>query len=152
MYMHRFGGVYADLDLVTLSSLPEHLPILNRVTPPPIPIVYLGLMGDENYEHSIPNAFMVSTTPRHPFWLKPLEFVKEHQFDQAHNYQPESITGPVALRTCVHQWEKDREEREGSGTFAEVRVLPRDKVLFLSFFLFSDRHLTSGLDLSIQLA
>jgi hypothetical protein len=98
--------------------------------------VYLGLMGDENYEHSIPNAFMVSTTIGHPFWLKPLEFVKEHLLEESHNYQPESITGPVALRTCVQQWEKEREEREGSGTFAEVRVLPKDKVCSFPFSLF----------------
>ena len=73
MSMQQFGGMYADLDLVALSSLPKHLPILKHKTPPPVPIVYLGLMGDENYEH--PNAFMVSTTPGHLVRLKPLEFV-----------------------------------------------------------------------------
>src|ERR1700728_2054878 len=87
MYMHRFGGVYADLDLVPLQPIHESIPILTHHSPPPVPIIYLGHMGDDNYEHSIPNAFMVSTTPNHPFWLRPLEFVKEHQLDEAYSAQ-----------------------------------------------------------------
>ena len=75
MSMQHFGGMYADLDLVALSSLPKHLPIIKHKTPPPVLIVYLGIMGDENYERLIPNAFMVSTTPGHLVRLKPLEFV-----------------------------------------------------------------------------
>ena len=134
MYMHHFGGVYADLDLVALGPLQDHLPILAHTTPPPVPIVYLGHMGDDNYEHSIPNAFMVSTTPGHPFWLRPLDFVKEHQQDEAYNSQPEGLTGPVALRACVKEWEKERELREGANEFAELRVLPNDKVWLDYFF------------------
>jgi hypothetical protein len=146
--MHRFGGIYSDLDLVALSSLSDHIPILKHDTPPPIPIAYLGHMGDDNYEHSIPNAFMVSTAPGHPFWLKPLDFVKEHQLDEAYNAQPEGLTGPVALRTCLKQWENDREEREGSGTFSDVRVLPNDKVC--RFFVLV-KLINNATDLSVQL-
>jgi mannosyltransferase OCH1-like enzyme len=128
MYMYHFGGVYADLDLVPLGTLSDHIPILNHDTAPPMPIAYLGHMGDDNYAHSIPNAFMVSTTPGHPFWLGPLEFIKEHLFEDEYNAQPEGLTGPVALRTCYRQWEAAREEREGEGHFAEVRVLSNEKV------------------------
>lgn len=128
MYMHRFGGVYADLDLVPLQPLADKIPLLRRTTPPPVNIAYLGHMGDDNYEHSIPNAWMLSVMPNHPFWLGPLEFVKSHQEDEAYNSQPEGLTGPVALRACYKTWEKTREEREGNGEFAEVRVLDNSKV------------------------
>lgn len=128
MYMHHFGGVYADLDLVPLRPIQESIPLLKHHNQPPVPIIYLGHMGDDNYAHSIPNAFMVSTTPGHPFWLLPLDFVKEHQLDEAYSAQPEGLTGPIALRTCVREWISEREVREGEGEFAEVRVLPNERV------------------------
>lgn len=74
--MHKFGGVYADLDLVPLAPISANLPILLRDTPPPVPIAWVGHMGDDNYAHSIPNAFFASTTPGHPFFLMPLEYIK----------------------------------------------------------------------------
>ncbi|KAG8806365.1 hypothetical protein FRC17_005059, partial [Serendipita sp. 399] len=121
MYMHHFGGIYADLDLVPLSQLHHNLPVLMRNESSPIPIAYVGHMGDDNYAHSIPNAFMVSTTPRHPFWIRPLEFVKKHQTEEEYNAQPEGLTGPVALRTTLREWQSEREIREGKGEFAEMR-------------------------------
>ena len=137
--MHKFGGVYADLDLVPLSRLHESIPILTHKAPPPTPIVYLGHMGDDNYAHSIPNAFMVSSTPGHPFWILPLDFVKKHQLEEEYNAQPEGLTGPVALRISYRQWIKDTEQREGENVFAEVRVLPNERVrLFAHLFLFTN--------------
>lgn len=52
------------------------------------------------------------------FWLKPWDFVKENQLNEALNSQSEGLTGPVALRSCLRQWEKDREERKGSDISA----------------------------------
>jgi mannosyltransferase OCH1-like enzyme len=129
MYMHHFGGLYADLDLVPLHPLPKHIPLLNHPmpTPSPLPIIYLGHMGDDSYEHSIPNAFMLSLTPAHPFWLRPLEYVKTRTLEGV-NTGPEGLTGPVALRACVKEWEREREVREGNGEFGEVRVLPNERV------------------------
>ncbi|CAG7848176.1 SubName: Full=Uncharacterized protein {ECO:0000313/EMBL:CCA73803.1} [Serendipita indica DSM 11827] len=134
MYMHKFGGVYADLDLVPLTRLQESIPILTHNTSPPIPIIYLGHMGDDNYAHSIPNAFMISSTPGHPFWKIPLDFVKEHQLDDEYNAQPEGLTGPVALRTSLRKWLKETEQREGNNTFAEVRVLPNERIYPFSWY------------------
>jgi len=127
MYMHRFGGVYADLDLVPLDAFPAHLPVLNGSHENPTS--YLGYMGDITYEHSIPNAFMASTAPNHPFWLRPLRFVKENEMDGKYNKYPEYLTGPVALRTCVLQWAKEKESRmQTAGKPAEVVVLPSETV------------------------
>ncbi|KAG8828119.1 hypothetical protein FRC19_009203 [Serendipita sp. 401] len=134
MYMHHFGGVYADLDLVPLSPLHRNLPVLMRKELSPIPIAYVGHMGDDNYAHSIPNAFMVSTSPKHPFWIKPLDFIKKHQLEEEYNSQPEGLTGPVALRTCLREWQTERESREGEGEFSELRVLPNEKIYPFSWY------------------
>ena len=128
MYMHRFGGVYADLDLLPLQSLSKHLPVLTSTTTPPIRLAYVGHMSGDDFEHSIPNAFMASTPPGHPFWLKPLEFIREHMGETKYNKQPEELTGPVALRRCVKVWQAGRDTRHGEGVFDEVVVLENGKV------------------------
>lgn len=85
MYMHRFGGIYADLDLVPLGRIQDHLPFLSHRTPGPVSMAYVGHMGEDSYEHSIPNAFMASSAPGHPFWFVPLDYVKAHQTDPQYN-------------------------------------------------------------------
>lgn len=95
--MHRFGGIYADLDLVPLRRLSEQLPFLGHKTSGPVSMAYVGHMGNDDFEHSIPNAFMASSAPYHPFWMEPLEYVRAHRSDEAYNTQPEGLTGPVAL-------------------------------------------------------
>ena len=63
--------------------------------------VFLGRMGtDDNFVHSIPNAWMGST-PGHPFWVLPLESVEEHIGNGA---MPEYLTGPPALYDRVKDY------------------------------------------------
>ena len=63
--------------------------------------VFLGRMGtDDNFVHSIPNAWMGST-PGHPFWVLPLESVEEHIGNGA---APEYLTGPPALYDRVKDY------------------------------------------------
>jgi mannosyltransferase OCH1-like enzyme len=132
MYMHLFGGIYADLDLVPLSPVHQHLPILSARSPPPIHFAYVGHMSGNDFEHSIPNAFMASIPAGHPFWLKPLHFIQENLNSKTHNY-PEALTGPVALKSCVNTWEVEREARLADGVFDELTVLENGKVRSLKF-------------------
>ena len=79
MYLHKFGGVYVDLDFERIRPMDEYLKGKQ---------LFLGRMGDdENFSHSIPNAFMASI-PGHPFWLEVLEYIKE-------NYQKDWIAEEV---------------------------------------------------------
>ena len=133
MYMHRFGGIYADLDVVSLNRMPDHLPFLNHRAPSPVGMGYVGHMGNDEFEHSIPNAFMASSAPDHPFWLRPLEYVRIHQEEEEYLKQPESLTGPIALRACVKEWQREQKEREDAGVFAEMTVLPNEKVCSVLF-------------------
>ena len=72
--------------------------------------VFLGRMGtDENYVHSIPNAWMGST-PGHPFWVLPLESVEIHVGNGA---QPEYLTGPPALYDRVRDYRDEYDDGRG---------------------------------------
>ena len=63
--------------------------------------VFLGRMGtDDDFVHSIPNAWMGST-PGHPFWVLPLESVQQHIGNGA---MPEYLTGPPALYDRVKEY------------------------------------------------
>lgn len=126
MYLHRFGGVYADLDLVPLSPLHLHLPKLFDTDSQTVPRAYVGQMGDLEFEHSIPNAFMASS-PGHPFWLEPLEYVREHCDDPEYNLNPESLTGPVALRNRTLDW-LAKAESGASEAGLKVEIIADGKV------------------------
>lgn len=130
MYMHRFGGIYADLDLVPLSPIHAHIPEL-MFPEKKTPNAYVGKMGEEEeWEHSIPNAFMASTSPGHPFWTRPLEFVKRFRNDTEVNSTPEALTGPVALRNCTLQWLAEEKESYPQARAHKLEVIGDDKVRF----------------------
>jgi inositol phosphorylceramide mannosyltransferase catalytic subunit len=63
---------------------------------------FFGRMGiDNDFEHSIPNAWMASP-PAHPFFHLMLEWAR----DRIHgsNTSPEAVTGPIALRDGIQEY------------------------------------------------
>ncbi|KAL9127639.1 MAG: hypothetical protein Q9217_003530 [Psora testacea] len=123
VYMHVFGGVYADLDTecvkpydslfarYNISTAPytglnvtlPSTPLRNKTAPPPpTRKAFLGRMGtDSGSEHSVPNAWMASTAG-HPFWLLPLEKIRD-RIQQGGT--PEILTGPISLRDQVTDYQ-----------------------------------------------
>lgn len=100
-YMHKWGGVYADLDVESLRPMEA---LLDRPTELATnATAYVGSIEvDEDpgaAPNSIPNAFMASSAPAHPFWLGPLDYVVRHLSD--HSEEPEWLTGPVPLKICT---------------------------------------------------
>lgn len=72
--------------------------------------VFLGRMGtDEDFVHSIPNAWMGST-PGHPFWVLPLEACEKNIGSSA---QPEYLTGPPALYDRVKDYRDEYHHGRG---------------------------------------
>jgi mannosyltransferase OCH1-like enzyme len=59
LYMHRFGGVYVDLDFICLREL---TPLLYGAS------IVVGQLSKDNFHYRIPNAFMASE-PGLDFWL-----------------------------------------------------------------------------------
>ncbi|KAK9384320.1 nucleotide-diphospho-sugar transferase [Lipomyces mesembrius] len=119
MYMYLYGGMYADLDLECLRPANELFKSHNVTTVPYSSSydgsyhssskaqderkAFFGRMGtDDNFDHSIPNAWMAST-PGHPFFLLSLEGVIEKlkEGDPA-KIKAEALTGPIALRERIN--------------------------------------------------
>lgn len=86
--LHRFGGVYVDLDFQSLRSISPLLASSRLV---------LGLMGqDKTFPDAIPNAFMASV-PQHPLWPHMFEALRAH----AHVGRVEERTGPILLKKVL---------------------------------------------------
>ena len=93
LYLHKYGGVYADLDFECLKPID---PLLNNK-------VLLGkISNDDDWLHNIPNAFMASV-PKHDFWL----FVVHLAISRMSlNFITEDVTGPVLIRDAYRLYEK----------------------------------------------
>ena len=125
LYMHRFGGIYSDLDNVCLRPF-EHLlrghnlvfgDIVHNVKPSP-------------YWTYIQNSFMYSS-PGHPFWLDLVRRISKLDADV--DGLPEPLTGPVAMQeVLLENW-----KRYG-GTLRSIHL----KRLTRSVILLGSRHVT----------
>lgn len=96
-FLYAFGGIYADLDVIHLRNLDYYFDQSE---------VILGRMGtDSRFEHSIPNALMMSPA-RHPFWLLVIaKLITASQQDRIN--RPEYMTGPVILWEACATWAQD---------------------------------------------
>jgi len=100
LYMHLYGGLYADLDMDPLRTTDELLESLDLKSDKPL--VILGHMGDDfAYAHNVPNAWMIST-PGHPFWLFCIS--KMLQLTTQGYNGAEQLTGPVMLYAALQEY------------------------------------------------
>lgn len=96
MYMFKFGGFYADLDVECLA---DHTPLTYCGG------VIVPLMSDPNEfltdldRHNSPNAW-IGSIPGHPFWLFLLGEIMVHPETTA-----EYTTGPVALHDALQKYD-----------------------------------------------
>lgn len=126
LYMHIFGGVYADLDTECLrpyntlfsshgvpavSHLQSTANQSHAAKSSAARKAFLGKMHpDKNFHSGLPNAWMAST-PAHPFWTLPLEYVSAHSSDSK---TPEFLTGPDALFEIVKVYKKQYASKSGA--------------------------------------
>ena len=98
-YLYHYGGIYCDLDFECLKNFDPLLAESQNVD------VVLGYMGDDNdFEHAIPNAIMISK-PRAPFWL----YVINEMRKRLNTCEPEYETGPVLLKYCCDHYDRKNE-------------------------------------------
>lgn len=118
LYMHIFGGVYADLDTECLrpydslfasynvSTVSHRANVSSRndsTESRPKRKAFVGQMHEDKEFHSgLPNAWFAST-PSHPFWILPLEYISAHSWDWK---TPEYLTGPDALFEVVKAYKQ----------------------------------------------
>ena len=88
LFLYKFGGFYADLDVEFLRPFDQ----LGQIDKG----VVLGSMGvNPNFPHSIPNAIMGSS-PGEEFWLYYVGLMMEADPSR----RPEYVTGPVILKNA----------------------------------------------------
>ena len=111
-YLFHYGGVYADLDFICLRALDC---LLEKTEAD----IILGRMGRrEKFEHSIPNALMISK-PGEQFWSFLIDRIikKLKEIDNTKPPRPEYITGPVVLRSSVIEYSK-------SSSPSSIEIVP----------------------------
>lgn len=88
LYMHRFGGVYVDLDFIALRNLE---PLLVGA------LIVVGTLSEDNFHYRIPNAFMASV-PGQPFWLSVAD---EAMAAPEGERDVERLSGPLRLQPAL---------------------------------------------------
>ena len=122
LYMHRWGGVYADLDVEALQPLRPLLRFIRQRTGAS------AVLGQEPAAHALLlerrprmacNALLASEAG-HPFWLWIVRRIMRMHASEA-NDDPVDTTGPRMLETALRDW-----DREIGGGRAKVYVAPAD--------------------------
>lgn len=123
LYMHRFGGVYADLDVISLlptSTILSRLPSASTGSSSS-KIAYLGRMDSSTtFLHSLPNAWFASGSPGHPYWIMVIDYTRD-AIERGEARGVEWVTGPVADFKAEERW---RETQESDDNEYKVEILP----------------------------
>lgn len=115
-FLYLFGGVYADMDTECLRPLDDMLAMDSDII--------LGRMGtNPHFEHSIPNAIMISK-PRQEFWLLVISLMTNPLLE--HN-RPEYMTGPIILKIAHDLYTGEYREDTVQNRLAHIRSKLTDK-------------------------
>ncbi len=95
LYMYVYGGLYVDLDFLSIKSLEPLLQMVDH------PIVF-GEVKDDNDQ--VPNDIMYSRYPGHSFWKYCLDSLIANG---ATNKDPVQETGPRFLTLKISEWLSD---------------------------------------------
>ncbi|CAE7198932.1 unnamed protein product [Rhizoctonia solani] len=104
LYMHTFGGIYADIDSEAISPLDLLVEAQRRTG---IPTAFLGTMVTSSHDlHGVPDAFMAASAPGHPLWLviaqDTVDWSRARSWDRSVPLPgPEYVSGPVSLRRSI---------------------------------------------------
>jgi mannosyltransferase OCH1-like enzyme len=113
LYMHKYGGVYVDLDFICLKNL---TPLLKDYE------IVLGRLSPDNYYYQIPNAFMASI-PGLGFWYQTaLDSMNAPVQEQS----VESHAGPFRL-----QWAFEKYQPEKAIVYKHELIYPFDWIHFI---------------------
>lgn len=97
-YMHKYGGLYVDLDFMCLNSMDQ---IIDGEK------INLGRQKMKNEllaKNSVPNALIYSP-PGDIFWIQCIEELKHHKHNQDGSLKgTEHATGPIFLGKCIDKF------------------------------------------------
>jgi mannosyltransferase OCH1-like enzyme len=102
LYMYHYGGVYMDLDMRVYRNIG---PLIDNAKG----VVVARMGSDEEFIHSIPNAWMASP-PKNPFWLCLLNEIKEAsekgRYWSRNYWEAEWRTGPIMFKSVVDRYKR----------------------------------------------
>jgi hypothetical protein len=104
LWMHHFGGVYADLDFECLRPLDEMLAGSDVVLGLEPPAHGGEWLREQGLKRIVGNAFLASA-PGHPFWVH----VIEQLLRSRDAYDPLSATGPFFLTRALAAYARPRD-------------------------------------------
>ena len=113
--MHNYGGVYADLDFISLKNI---TPLIEKYD------LVLGKMSPENEYYQIPNAFMASR-PGNDFWL---QVARDAQKAPLEEQSVEKHAGPFRL-----QWAYQKYQPQNSIVYDHELIYPFDWINFTNW-------------------
>ena len=115
LYLHRFGGLYVDMDYICLK---EMTPLLYGAS------IVIGRLSPENYRYQLPNAFMASE-PENEFWLT---LATDAMNAPQHEWGVEYHAGPFRLEWGIHKYRP-----EGLRILDQHFVYPLDWISFTNW-------------------
>jgi mannosyltransferase OCH1-like enzyme len=92
LYMHQFGGVYADLDFICLREI---TPLLHDAA------IVVGQLSPSNCHYRLPNAFLASE-PGDSFWLA---VATDAMNAPPEEHGVERHAGPFRLQWGIHKYQ-----------------------------------------------
>ena len=113
LYMHRYGGVYVDLDFVCLRNIEPTLRGFDIV---------LGGLSEDNHRYQVPNAFMASR-PGLDFWIRT---ARDAANAPPEEHGVEEHTGPLRLESAL-----DRYRPSDSVIYGDGIIYPLDWIYLL---------------------
>lgn len=130
LYMHAFGGVYADLDVALVRPLrpllQKHRRLNSTILLGQEPLAHAVLL--ERKPRQVCNAVIVSV-PGQIFWLDLVRHATSHMGASSMYADPVQTTGPRMLERAVVRWHKRRravEQQFGLARRDDLVVLPPD--------------------------
>jgi mannosyltransferase OCH1-like enzyme len=97
-YLHRYGGIYADMDVIPIRN---HDSLLLEYAD--FNLIFGTIAEDEDFKDNVPNAWMVSN-PQVEFWMMYLNLATQRAFSYCHH--AETVSGPVLLRDAIAYWKR----------------------------------------------
>ncbi|KAI8905200.1 hypothetical protein EDD86DRAFT_212423 [Gorgonomyces haynaldii] len=107
LLLHKFGGIYADLDTICLKRIDDLLKG---------DVVLASIANDARWDNDVPNAFMASK-PNQPMWLYVWATILYKTIDMR-TTGPEAITGPMMLFETLPIWQRLY------NNISELNILP----------------------------
>lgn len=112
LYMHRFGGIYVDLDFIALQNLS---PLLEGAS------IVVGQLSEANHYYRFPNAFLAAE-PGNKFWM---DVANDAMNAPPHEQSVETLSGPFRLG-----WALDLYRPAGLKILDQALVYPFDWISF----------------------